>query len=179
MSTNLDLSSASLKRLKIYSKWLLFTGDEDAEQRLGICRGRIAVISSHGDMDVLCIVYAMIIARVSLIADDRIAPGDQIHVDFVYPSTFDRIDLVKNAIEYHLDSTGDANRLDLRYIPVSTIAETMDTISLIDDCDVYFNFYVDFFLEDSHLTDKFIGSIKEKKDGKFIILNRFNRKKKI
>jgi hypothetical protein len=148
---------------------------DDRERELNMQPGNIIVLSSSGDIERLTVLYAMIAARASLLDIDG---KDKIRVKIVMPIGYTYIDLMKRAVIYHLQSSGKEERVEIKYVTVQTENENAESIES-DDYDVYINLFVDFYMKESKNLSRFMNVASIKKKDRIILLNRFDRKKKI
>ena len=131
-------------------------------------------MTSTGDMDLLNIFFALLVARTSLLE----STSPTVRTIVSYPSMYAGKRMLKYYVERLSRSNGSICRSSVTYNEVKNVNDAFNIIEHLDNFDVYIDLYFDYHLTTTSHVKKALAILNEKKNGRIIVINRFNRKKK-
>ncbi len=162
--------------IKAMSDRLVLGFDPDKEYKLGMKIGTITIFSCLSGLEKMIPLMGAFPCAASLVDFPKISKHEKCKTRVVHPLSFPVIDGVKSWIRAQLPSRGAPSRVEIDYRAVSSVD---DIFASVHDpgFDVYFNFYADFFMEDPGKLSKYVSLLEDAKEGRIIVLFRYDRKK--
>jgi len=177
MQIGIDASTITLKRVKIRIPYLTMGIHDLIEKNLGMIPGRVVLLSSKGDLDLVLIILSKLIARGSLVEwpDDA---RRKTRVMFAYPILFDNLDFFMSMVKRNIETSGIESMIDISYRPIKNLDDQIATIDESRGMDICMYYYVDHYFKETSDFVAFMNEMNVMKEGKIMILNRFDKKRK-
>lgn len=172
--SNNDLVFLPIKRINIPSKFFTIGIRERKEEELGVSPGSVNVISLVGDEQMSTLFLSLAIARTTIVQMESKGPRN---VAIVHPVTFSLLATIKKYFEYFLVVYGNENAATITWHPVSKVQEIISIMEGLNEGDVFIDLFSDAFLDTPRVSNSYMNCLKDNKEGKFILISRFSRKK--
>lgn len=162
------------KCIDVTTPYLTIGMAPDMEQRLGISPGKMIVLSSSGDLELLTIIFSLAIARTSLLETGH----EPVRTLVACPSMYPMTSMLETCTRMYVETMGVPSRSTITFVAIKSMDDLVSSIDMIDGFDAYFDVYFDYHLTDVKKIKDAMERLNGKKGGKIMLLNRFNRYKK-